>query len=191
MIFVTTRMSESEESSAYTRSAYTTQSEVWGRLEGGLSGTIEQSGIMGAGLGTATQGVYHVISENTATTTLGWQEGGLGKLAIELGLPGLLAVAMLGLTMILTMMKISAHPDVPGSSQLARAALFGIIVANIIEFMVSAQAYSDPVLTLLTAFFIGCMFATAALDERLVESELVSSETSVTRNAPLTSPATA
>jgi hypothetical protein len=190
MIFVTAKISQNEESSVYTKSAYTTQEELWGRLEGGLSGTVEQAGIMGAGLGTATQGVYHVLREDTGTT-LGWQEGGLGKLAIELGVPGLMAVAMLGLTMFLTMLKISGHPDVHGSSQLARAALFGIIASNIIEFMVSAQAYSDPVLTLLTAFFIGCMFATAALDERLAEAEAAPLETSGPRKTPLTSAVTA
>jgi hypothetical protein len=190
LLFVTTKLSQNEESSAYTKSAYTSQEEVWGRLEGGLSGTIEQTGIMGAGLGTATQGVYHVLSEKAALT-LGWQEGGLGKLAMELGIPGLLAVAMFGFTMLLTMMKISAHPDVPGSSQLARAALFGIIVANIVEFMVSAQAYSDPVLTLLTAFFIGCMFATATLDERLAEAQAAPNEPIGPRKTPLTSAATA
>ena len=90
--------------------------------------------------------------------------------------------------MILTMMKISAHPDVPGSSQLARAALFGIIAANIVEFLVSAQAYSDPVLTLLTAFFVGCMFATAALDERLPAGP-ASNDVSMPNAVPLTSPA--
>jgi hypothetical protein len=190
MIVVTTKISQNEESSVYTKAAYTTQEELWGRLEGGLSGTVEQAGIMGAGLGTATQGVYHVLREDTGTT-LGWQEGGLGKLAIELGVPGLMAVAMLGLIMFLTMLKISGHPDVPGSSQLARAALFGIIASNIVEFMVSAQAYSDPVLTLLTAFFVGCMFATAALDERLLDTQAASSETPSPRKAPLTSAATA
>ncbi|HEV7573142.1 MAG TPA: hypothetical protein VGQ21_16700 [Thermoanaerobaculia bacterium] len=189
-LFVTSRLSQNEESSAYTKSAYTTQEEVWGRLEGGVIGTIEESGIMGAGLGTATQGVYHVISENSAATMLGWQEGGLGKLAIELGLPGLLAVALFGLTMFLTMIKISGHPDVPGSSQLARAALFGIIVANIVEFMVSAQAYSDPVLTLLTAFFIGCMFATATLDERLA-AQTAADAVPPPQKRSLTSPALA
>jgi len=189
MFFVVTRISRDEESSVYTRGAYTTQEEVWDRLEGGLGGTVEQAGIMGAGLGTATQGVYHVLREDSATT-LGWQEGGLGKLAIELGVPGLLAVALLGFSMLMTMMKISAHPDVPGSSQLARAALFGIIAANIVEFMVSAQAYSDPLLTLLTAFFIGCMFATAALDERLAAAA-ASSGAAATARAPLTAPATA
>lgn len=190
MIFVTAKISQNEESSVYTKSAYTTQEELWGRLEGGLSGTVEQAGIMGAGLGTATQGVYHVLREDTGTT-LGWQEGGLGKLAIELGVPGLLAVAILGLTMFVTMLKISGHPDVPGSSQLARAALFGIIASNVIEFMVSAQAYSDPVLTLLTAFFVGCMFATAALDERLAEAEAAVKEPIGPRKTPLTSAATA
>lgn len=189
MIFVVTRISRDEESSVYTRGAYTTQEEVWQRLEGGVVGTVGQAGVMGAGLGTATQGVYHVIREDS-TTTLGWQEGGLGKLAIELGLPGLLAAALMGLVMIMTMMKISAHPDVIGSSQLARAALFGIVVANIVEFMVSAQAYSDPVLALLTAFFVGCMFATAALDERLAEESALAGAPTGLRPS-LTSPATA
>jgi hypothetical protein len=189
MLLVTTRMSSTEDSSAYTRGTYTTQEEVWGRLEGGLSGTIEQTGIMGAGLGTATQGVYHVLGEK-GIATLGWQEGGLGKLAIELGLPGLFAIGLLGLAMFSTMLKISSHPDVPGSTQLPRAALFGIVVANVVEFMVSAQAYSDPVLTLLTAFFIGCTFATATLDERLAE-ETASKAVPVARRLPLTSPVNA
>ena len=65
------------------------------------------------------------------------------------------------------MLKITAHPDIEGSSQLIRCAVFGIIVANVVEFMASAQAYSDAVLTLMTAFFFGCMFASAMLDERL------------------------
>jgi len=189
MLFVVTRVSKDEESSVYTRGAYTTQEEVWSRLEGGVVGTVEQAGIMGAGLGTATQGVYHVLRESS-TTTLGWQEGGLGKLAIELGVPGLFAVGLLGLAMIRTMLKISAHPSVPGSSQLCRAALFGIVAANIVEFMVSAQAYSDPVLTLLTAFFVGCTFATAALDERLAEENGTAKPAAAGRPS-LTSPATA
>jgi hypothetical protein len=44
--------------------------------------------------------------------------------------------------------------------------LFALIIANIANFMASAQAYSDPVLTLLTAFFVGFLFATSKLDEQ-------------------------
>ncbi len=187
MVFVITKVSQDETSSAYTQGAATSQQEIYGRLEGGLQGTVEQSGIMGAGLGTATQGAYHVLGEK-GIAQLGWQEGGLGKLAMELGIPGLVAVAILAVAMLLTMLKISKHPDVPGSSQLTRAALFGIVVANIVEFLASAQAYSDPVLTLLAAFFVGCTFATAALDERLAAS--AAPEAAAVRR-PLTSPATA
>jgi len=55
------------------------------RLEGGLWGTIEQSGYLGAGLGVATQGTYHFATDDqVANGVFGWQEGGLGKLAVEL-----------------------------------------------------------------------------------------------------------
>ncbi|HSY49331.1 MAG TPA: hypothetical protein VLC46_11010 [Thermoanaerobaculia bacterium] len=169
MVFVVSKLSQSEESSVYAQGAVTNQEEIYGRLEGGLKDTVAQSGIMGGGLGTATQGAYHVLGES-GIARLGWQEGGLGKLAMELGIPGLLAAAGLGVAMLMTMFKISRHPDVPGSSQLTRAALFAIVVANVVEFLASAQAYSDAVLTLLAAFFVGCLFATATLDERLAEA---------------------
>jgi hypothetical protein len=186
MVFILLRVSQNEQSSAYTQSAVTSQQEIYGRLEGGLVGTVEQSGIMGAGLGSATQGAYHVLGEK-GVARLGWQEGGLGKLAMELGIPGLLAVALLGAAMMMTMLKISKHPDVPGSTQLTRAALFGIVIANVVEFMASAQAYSDAVITLLAAFFVGCLFATASLDERLAAA---SAEEPVPTRLPLTAPLT-
>lgn len=187
MVFVVAKVSQNEEASVYTTGAVTSQEEIYGRLEGGLAETVEQSGIMGAGLGTATQGAYHVLN-GQGIARLGWQEGGLGKLAMELGVPGLIGVAVLGIAALMTMLKISGHPDVPGSSQLTRAALFGIVVANVVEFMASAQAYSDAVLTLLAAFFAGCLFATAALDERLAGATAPKPEDV---QLPLTSPVTA
>jgi hypothetical protein len=88
MFGVVQKIGGNEEASVYTRGATTTKDEVFERLEGGLRGTIEQFGFMGAGLGTATQGVRHLLGHDN---NIGWQEGGLGKLAIELGVPGLLA----------------------------------------------------------------------------------------------------
>jgi hypothetical protein len=125
--------------------------------------TIRQFGILGAGLGSATQGVQHVLGPEQS---LSWQEGGLGKLAIELGLPGLLAVALFAFTAVRMMIRISGLPDHPSTSQIGRAALFGIVIANMVNFMASAQTYSDPVLTILACFFTGCLFATITLDER-------------------------
>lgn len=159
------QISSHKESSIYTRAAMTTQDEVTERLEGGLFDTIRQFGYLGAGLGVATQGVYHV-TEDSSTVVTGWQEGGLGKFAVELGVPGLLAVAFLLWRMFFTMNRIARFPDLPGTSQAGRAMLFALIIANIANFAASAQAYSDPVLTLFTAFFAGCLFATSKLDEQ-------------------------
>jgi hypothetical protein len=157
-----------EDSRVYAQGAATSTSEVLQRLEGGLFGTFEEGSLLGAGLGAATQGVRHVSGlEND----YGWQEGGLGKLAVELGLPGLLVAALLAWVMMRMMMRITSVGDIPGTTQLMRVGLFALIVANIGNFLASAQAYSDPVLTLMTAFFVGCLFATAALDERLPAAE--------------------
>jgi hypothetical protein len=161
--FVVHRLSHDEQSSVYTQGAVASQKEIAERLEGGVLETISQFGFLGAGLGTATQGVRHLLGTDT---NIGWQEGGLGKLTIELGVPGLLAAAVLGLAMFRMMLRITRHPDIPESSQLTRVTLFGLVMANAANFAASAQAYSDPVLALITAFFLGCLFATATLDER-------------------------
>jgi len=164
--FVVHQVSSHEESSVYTRAALTTQQEVTDRLEGGVFDTIQQYGYLGAGLGVATQGAYHFAEAAPANAVFGWQEGGLGKLAVELGVPGLFAFALLAWRVLAMMNRISRYPDLPGTSQVGRAMLFAMIIANIANFMASAQAYSDPVLTLLTAFFAGCLFATSKLDEQ-------------------------
>ena len=160
---VVQRMSSNEESSVYTKGALTTRQELAERLEGGVMETFRQFGIMGAGLGTATQGAQYFLSGDRS---LSWQEGGLGKLAVELGLPGLLAAALFVIMGFRYMLLITAQPDLPETSQLGRVTLFGLVIANAANFAASAQAYSDPVLTLIAAFFAGCLFATAALDER-------------------------
>lgn len=167
LVFVVHRIESNETSSVYARGAATTENEVAQRLEGGVFETIQQFGIMGAGLGTATQGVYHLTGRDT---NIGWQEGGLGKLAIEVGVPGLFAAVMFGLAMFRLMLRITRHPDIAESSQFMRVTLFGLVMANIVNFMASAQAYTDPVLLLMSAFFAGCLFATATLDERAAEA---------------------
>ncbi|HUR82866.1 MAG TPA: hypothetical protein VM733_19050, partial [Thermoanaerobaculia bacterium] len=170
LAFVVREIRSSSETEVYARGARTTPNEVLQRLEGGFFGTLEQNSLLGAGLGAATQGVRHVTG---LESDFGWQEGGLGKLTAELGLQGVLVAAMLAWAVLRMMIRITAVGDIPGTSQLVRAALFGIVVANIGNFLASAQAYSDPVLTLMTAFFAGCLFATATLDERLAQTETV------------------
>ncbi len=159
-------LAASEATNVYTRGAVASQNEFRQRFEGGALATFEQYGLMGAGLGSATQGVHHLLGQQN----LGWQEGGLGKLAAEVGLPGILALLLLGTVVFRLLMRLTIIGDVPGSSQFMRVTLFGLVVANGSSFIASAQAYSDAVLALTFGFFIGCLFATAALDERLAAS---------------------
>jgi hypothetical protein len=160
---VVRNLASDEKTSVYARGAATTQSELAQRFEGGMFETFRQFGYMGAGLGSATQGVHHLLGANN----IGWQEGGLGKLAMEIGLPGMLAVLILGVVMFRLLLRLTRVGDVPGSSQFLRAALFALTVANAATFIASAQAYTDAVLALTAGFFVGCLFASATLDERL------------------------
>jgi hypothetical protein len=169
MLFIVVHnLSSSEESSAYTKGTVISTEEVLQRLNGGVVETFEQFGWLGAGLGAATQGVRHFTKQDI---NVGWQEGGLGKFAVELGLPGLLAVAAAAWVLIRLMMKITSFGDEAGTSQLMRAALFAIFIANVVEFLVSAQAYSDAVLTLLTAFLLGALLATARIEPPVENAE--------------------
>lgn len=165
LVGVVRNLESDARTSVYARGAGTTRDELFGRLEGGMFGTFRQSGFLGIGLGAATQGTRHLATGSHAR--LGWQEGGLAKLAVELGLPGLLAAVLLVIALSRTLLALTRIHDVPGSSQFARVALFAIAAANATTFMVSAQAYTDAALALSTAFMGGCLLATAALDERL------------------------
>lgn len=154
-----------QQTSMYAEGATASRRELGQRLEGGAMETFRQFGLMGAGLGTATQGAHHLLG----ATNIGWQEGGLGKLAVEVGLPGMLALALIGWLAFRTLMRLTRIGDVPGSSQFLRATLFAMVVSSIASFMGSAQAYTDAVLGLHTGFIVGALFASAALDERLVD----------------------
>jgi hypothetical protein len=167
---VVRQFTRSEETSVYARGALATQQELTERLEGGALETLQQFGYMGAGLGTATQGVYHL----TGGSSVGWQEGGLGKLMVEVGVPGVIALAALGYVVLRLLLRLTAASDVRGSSQFLRATLFGLVAANGAGFLASAQAYTDAILGLTTGFFVGCLFASAALDERLAGAERTS-----------------
>ena len=166
IVFLVIRhLAADEGTSVYTRGAATTQAELTQRFEGGMIQTFREVGLMGAGLGTATQGVHHLLGSNS----IGWQEGGLGKVAMEVGLPGLLAVLLLIVQVGRMLMVLTRIHDVPGSSQFTRVMLFGLVMANIAGFVASAQAYTDAVLALTAGFLVGGLFASAALDERLPE----------------------
>jgi hypothetical protein len=167
VFLVVRQLSSDEDTSVYTRGAMASQQELGQRFEGGMVQTFREVGLMGAGLGTATQGVHHLLGSNS----IGWQEGGLGKVAMEVGLPGLVALFIMLILIGRMLMTLTSIHDVPGSSQFMRVMLFALVTANAAGFVASAQAYTDAVLALTAGFLVGGLFASAALDERLPATE--------------------
>ena len=172
LTFVVSRLTSNEETRVYTKATVTTREELTSRLEGGIFDTLEQNGIMGSGLGSATQGVNHVAGRDIQ----GWQEGGVGKVAAELGLPGMLAVAFFALIAFRLSLTITRLPDHPASPQLMRVILLALIAGHAANFVASAQTYSDPLIVLVASFCAGCFFASVTLDERAPAPEVAAAD---------------
>ncbi|HPE72706.1 MAG TPA: hypothetical protein PK018_11165 [Candidatus Competibacter sp.] len=126
---------------------------------------IDQFGLFGAGLGTGSQGAQH-FSGGTAVFG-GAAEGGLGKITMELGLPGLLLVAWLAVAMMQYIWRVldfvSAH-----SPRLARLSygFFALLVANGAVFSVATQVFGDVFVLLVLGLMLGFLLAMPVLAER-------------------------
>jgi len=118
--------------------------------------TMRQAGIFGYGLGTATQGSYHVAYHGRRT----WQEDGFSRLGAELGLPGavlvLWAVGLLIWQCCLSTRMVPAHH--PAAT--LQVGLVGVLVGNAASFFVSHQAYSgDPSTIAIASMCLGFLLA--------------------------------
>ncbi len=121
--------------------------------------TLRQSGLLGSGLGTATQGRQHVRDDNRsgdAGQPRAWQEDGGSRLFRELGVPGILLVALAGLIFLgcfraaLRIMPLH-HP-----LQALQIGITAVILANLASFAISHQQYSgDPGTGMMLCMFVG------------------------------------
>jgi hypothetical protein len=117
---------------------------------GALHQTLLQSGFLGRGIGSATQGGQHLGPGLEQS----WQESGPSKLMVELGVPGfvcalLLAVA-LGRAGWAALRRIPATPL--GGLQVG---LSGMMIANAASFIVSHQIFGDLLIVCLTSLWLG------------------------------------
>jgi hypothetical protein len=145
--------------SSYYRYAATTKEDAIERAVQGLFGivweTFQQSGPLGIGIGSVSQGTQHV----GLGQPLGWQETGLSKLAAELGALGLVCALILAmavgrgcLRVLKTAVRAPERAAIP-------VGLNGFVAANAACFLVSHQAYGDPLVMILTAFMIGVVLS--------------------------------
>jgi hypothetical protein len=147
----------------YSRRAETVFAEVPNRIDQlgiqPVGWAIDQFGWLGAGLGVGSQGTGHF-----GVTTSGAAEGGLGKLTVELGLPGLLLVGWLLVKFGLYVWGLLG-PLARTSSKHANLAfgLVAFILANVAAFSVATQAYGDIFILLTLGWALGFLLALPVL----------------------------
>jgi hypothetical protein len=123
-------------------------------------------GLFGAGLGVGTQGTQHF-----GGGVEGAAEGGLGKITLELGIPGLFLMGWVAILVFRHLWRImraaSRH-----SLRIGRLSfgLFSLLVANVAGFSVATQAYGDLFILLILSWTLAFLLAVPVLLEREVRA---------------------
>lgn len=120
--------------------------------------SVDTFGWLGAGLGSGSQGTNEIVEAHNIDR---WgAEGGLGKIAMELGIPGLLVVVWL-----LRALGHHLHQELmplarlsPQHSRMAFGFL-SFLIANAATFSVATQAYSDLFVLLILGWCLGFLLA--------------------------------
>ena len=123
-------------------------------------------GLFGAGLGVGTQGTQYFGGGGQ-----GAAEGGLGKITLELGVPGLFVIGWFSIALfrhLWWIMRVASRH----SPRIARLSfgLFSFLVANLAAFSVATQAYGDLFILLILSWTLGFLLAVPVLVEREVRA---------------------
>ena len=116
-------------------------------------------GVFGGGLGIASQGSYLFNVSNIAG---GSGEGGLGKIMVELGLPGLVCIIWLVWSVtgfVNSGLKLASQPFVDRSVLPLMVSLVVFLGVNALTFSVATQVYGDIFILILLGLFGGFIFA--------------------------------
>lgn len=139
--------------------AYSIASDAPRRLQEGTFGavwwTLVQSGALGAGIGSASQGMQHL----GGGVTQGWQESGVSKLVAELGVPGLVCGLLAALQLVRAGLRALRQSAQSSPAHSLVIGLGGMAVANAASFVVSHQVYGDLLVMTLSAFFVGVLLS--------------------------------
>jgi len=121
-------------------------------------------GLFGAGLGLGTQGTQHFGGGGDIA---GAAEGGLGKITLELGIPGLFVMGWCAILLVRYLWRIMRAAS-RQSVRVGRLSigLFSILVANVAGFSVATQAYGDLFILLILSWTLGFLLAVPTLVER-------------------------
>jgi len=104
---------------------------------------VAENGFFGRGAGTGAQGAQYF---GGGAQLVGWgAEGGLGRIAAELGVPGLIIVVWLSTAVAIRLWRVARIlPRVAPRHAVRFYGLFALIPANAIVFLTAHQVFGDP-----------------------------------------------
>ncbi len=115
-------------------------------------------GPLGLGVGASTQGAAALGLQGAET--FGSGESGVGKILVELGLPGIVLLPWLAWALLRLYWRIlESLPDASSSYGLLNMGLLAFVFANIPVFAVASQIYGDPFVLSLIGLSAGIVLA--------------------------------
>jgi len=130
-----------------------------------ISWAVNSFGWFGAGLGTGSQRGEGV--EDVANINQGAAEGGLGKITMELGVPGLVLMVWMLVALARYLRRILVFTTLTSRPHARMAyGLVALLVAKAASFSVAAQAYSDLFILLIVGWTLGFILAMPVLAAR-------------------------
>ena len=116
-------------------------------------------GLFGGGLGIGSQGASYYGAGNLAG---GSGEGGLGKIMVELGLPGLLVILWLGLSglrYVIKILKLASMQTKEPRWLVFALGLATLLFVNVLTFSVATQLYGDIFILIMLGTIAGFLLA--------------------------------
>jgi hypothetical protein len=145
-------------------------------------------GFFGIGAGAASQGSQHFATEGLIEMR-GAAEGGLGKIVLELGMPGLVLALLAAALIARNLRRVLDHAAVRDPELLKLSlGMVALLAANVPVFIGASQIYGDPFVLILLGSMLGFVFAIP----RIVQLKALSAQIDMARrNAGIGIPAVA
>jgi hypothetical protein len=119
---------------------------------------IAQNGLLGSGAGTGSQGAQHFGGGSQIVGAAA--EGGFAKVLAELGVPGLVLLLWLAISLARYLWSVLSVIK-EGDPQLSKLAfgLLAFLVTNGFVYAIAHQVFGDPFVLIILGFFLGFVMA--------------------------------
>ena len=147
-----------------------------------MKNVVARNGVFGAGAGTGAQGAQYF--GGGVSLVGGSAEGGLGRVAAELGLPGLAVVLWLALAILIRLLRLARRlPEVAPQHAVRFLGLLSLLPANGVVFLTAHQTFGDPFVLIIVGFIASSALAYPMVALREQQAVTLAGEAASARRA--------